>query len=179
MAKRVRQPVVQFNGRSFIQTHGDQSPVRIILHSTESHDHEGVRDIEGIFNFWKNQAKGYGSHIIVDKDGNSGFGAPATKICWHTAGRNTGSIGIEQIGFARFSLHTWRFTRRKQLDKVARWMAWYSKKYDIPLVINVNKGVSTHKMQSDRFGGTHWDPGYGFPLEWVVQKAKNYKRWGW
>ena len=178
MAKRVRRPAIQFDGRDLVDSHGPHKPVRIILHDTESHDHAGVKDIQGICRYWKAQGRGYGAHVIVDSAGNSGLCVSAGHVAWHTGGRNTGSLGIEIIGFAKWPRAAW-LRRLKQLHKVARWMAFYSKAYNIPLTKGINFGVSTHQQQSKAFGGSHWDPGPGFPFDFVMRLARTYKKVGW
>jgi N-acetyl-anhydromuramyl-L-alanine amidase AmpD len=153
------------------ETHGRHHPVRIILHDTESHDHAGVQDIRGIEAFWKRQGAGYGSHYIIDGDGNIGAGPHPTLITWHTGGANTNSIGIELIGFARFSRVQW-LRRRRQLAALARLLAYLSDRYDIPLVRSI-EGVCLHR---DFPKSGHTDPGPGFPHKRVVWMARRIQR---
>jgi hypothetical protein len=172
----VKRPEVQYDGREHVDSHGAHVPVRIILHDTESHDVAGIKDLRGIAEFWDRQNEGYGAHIGIDKEGNTARYVRDKEIAWHTGGRNTGSLGIELIGFARFGFAGWR-VRRRQLDKAARWLAFWSQEYDIPLRPDVERGVSTHRAQSLAFRtSTHTDPGLGFPLGSVLRKAKRIKR---
>lgn len=169
--------------------HGDHTPVRIVLHDTESHDLEGVRDIAAIFSFWHTQktASGelaqYGAHFVVDADGNVGEGGRPDRIQWHTGGLNTGSIGIEQIGFARFSRLIWKRRRRQQLYAVARLCAWAHGEYGIPLKVQRNPqspGITTHKRVGEAGIDTsgHTDPGSGYPLLFMITLAKMMQRVG-
>jgi hypothetical protein len=174
----VRRPRVQFEARGHIETHGQQHPQFGVWHSTESHDAAGTRDLEGIVNFWKGQGEGLGAHIIIDKDGNSAFCANPTRTTWAVAHHNTGGVHIELVGFAKFAPKAW-FLRRKQLDKLARWMAWLNLEYGIPLRLSVNHGWSRHMDQSKAYGGDHWDPGHSFPRQYVLQKAQGYRAEGW
>lgn len=151
--------------------HGEHKPQRIILHDTESHDHAGVADIQGIAAFWHRQGTGYGAHFIIDRAGNIGAGPPASRITWHTGGANTGSIGIELIGFARFSRLQW-IRRGKQLRALAHLLAYLSDVYEIPLVRGVN-GVCLHR---DFPASGHTDPGPGFPHKRVVWMARKIQR---
>lgn len=162
------------------------TPVRVILHDTESHDAAGVGDITGILNGWRSaEARlGFlpGAHYIVDEDGNVGKVAPVTAILNHTGGLNTGSIGIEQVGFASFDEVDW-LRRSKQLDTVARILAWAHVQLGIPLHIPMPQGdgqpmhgVLTHAMVS-RFepaSDGHTDPGVGYPKGHVLKLAKSY-----
>lgn len=170
--------------------HGSHKPVRIVLHDTESHDTVGIQDIAGIFNFWHTQknpdgslAK-YGAHFVVDADGNVGEGGRPDRIQWHTGNLNTGSIGVEQIGFARFSRLVWKRRRRQQLYAVARLCAWAHGEYGIPLKVADNPqspGITTHALVGaagiDTSG--HTDPGPGYPLGFVVTLAKMMVRIGY
>ena len=176
--KTVRQPRVDYDARGRIETHGEHTPRRVVLHDTESHDARGIRDLTGIVNYWHNAGQGLGAHVIVDKDANSALCANPDRICWHVAHRNTGALGIEIVGFARFSPSIW-FVRPRQLQKVARWLAWFNKKYGIPLVLNPEHGVTTHRIQSKVYGGDHYDPGVWFPLKYVLREAQRYRKEGW
>ena len=169
--------------------HGSHTPVRIVLHDTESHDTAGVSDISGIFNFWHTQknpdgslAK-YGAHFVVDGDGNVGKGGDTRQIQYHVGNLNTGSIGIEQIGFASLPRLIWKRRRRKQLYSVARILAWAHGEYGIPLKVQSDPqapGITTHRLVGaagiDTSG--HTDPGAGYPLGFVVTLAKMMQRIG-
>lgn len=167
-----------------VGTHAD--PVRVILHDTESHDARGVTDITGILNGWRNAESrlGFlpGAHYIVDEDGNVGKVAPVTAVLNHCGGLNTGSIGIEQIGFASFDEADW-LHRPKQIDTVARILAWAHVQLGVPLEVPSPQGhglamhgVLTHAMVS-RFeprAEGHTDPGVGYPKGHVLKLAKSY-----
>lgn len=170
--------------------HGDHTPVRIVLHDTESHDTAGLSDIAGIFEFWHTQKLSdgslaqYGAHFVVDGDGNVGEGGRPDKIQWHVGGLNTGSIGIEQIGFASFTRMLWKRKRRQQLYAVARLCAWAHGEYGIPLKVPKNPqspGITTHARVGaagiDTSG--HTDPGAGYPLRFMVGLAKMMQKIGY
>src|SRR6478735_4352755 len=155
------------------------SPVRIVLHDTESHDAEGIADIAAVFAFWRRQGLGYGAHFVVDGDGNIGQGGYAHQMLYHVGGMNTGSVGIEQIGFASFTRTMWSRRRRKQFMAVARLLAYLSDRHDIPLVVATGSGVCTHAMVSALGlpgSSGHYDPGKNYPLYAVVLTARAIKR---
>lgn len=166
-------------------THGRMTPVRVVLHDTESHSIPGLSDIEGIYNFWKDQGKGYGAHFVVDRTGTIGQGAPMRSEMWHTGNFNNGSVGIEQIGFASYTKLIWSKAHRDQLRSVAKLLAWLHISFDIPLHVPANiwdSGVVTHRMVSasgiDPSG--HTDPGAGYPLLFVLWLARRFvKKGGW
>lgn len=175
---KVHRPAVALDARGQIATHGPQTPRRIVIHDTECGDAQGVSELRGVVNFWRQQGAGYGAHLIIDKDGNSCLGADFDKTTWHTLHRNTGSVGIELVGYAKFTLPFW-FTRIKQLRECAKWIAYLSADWQIPIRFDVERGVSRHADQSKAFGGDHYDPGGGFPLGFVIRLANKYKRNGW
>ena len=171
----VRKPLVQFDARPRIMTHGFQVPTRIVIHDTESHDAKGIRDMEGIVNYWARQGQGLGAHLIIDADGNSTYGAAPDRITYAVRRRNTGTVHIELVGFARFTPKMW-FLRKKQLAKCAKWCAWLNYEFGIPLVFDVNKGISGHRHQP---GQDHTDPGLGFPMKWLIRRANQFRDNGW
>lgn len=175
MGRNVRRPRVDYDARGKVATHGPHLPIRGIWHDTESHDYAGIRDLAGIVSFWQNQARGYGAHVIIDKDGNSALCANPNEITWHVGGRNTDSFGIELVGFASFTPKLW-FARRAQLDKLARWMAWLNLEYGVPLRFGVNRGWSGHRDQPN---ADHTDPGSWFPKNYVLRLANKYRKEGW
>ena len=175
---KVRRPIIQFDARGQVSTHGLQTPRFGVWHDTESHDAAGIRDLQGIVNFWKGQGLGLGAHLIIDKDGNSAFCVSPTFKTYAVQSHNTGGVHVELVGFAKFSPNMW-FLRRKQLDKLAKWMAWLNLEYNIPLHWGVEHGWAGHRAHSKKYGGSHWDPGFGFPSRWVLRRARKYREEGW
>lgn len=155
-----------------VATHGRQTPHRIVLHDTESHDHAGIGDITGIATYWQRQGQGLGSHFIIDGDGNIGQGCSRTNITWAVAGHNTGSIHIELIGFARFTLAGW-LRRRKQLDALVDLLAYLCDRAHIPAKHSTALGIARHADFHDvPVGMYHSDPGQGFPLRRVLRRVR-------
>lgn len=176
----VRQPNINYDGRPLVDQHGFHRPKVITIHDTESFDHLGVHDLQGIAAFWNRQGKGFGAHAGVDKVGLSARYVNDDQIAWHTGGHNTNNLGIELIGFARFSKAIW-LTRPKQLEKTARWIAYYSKTYGIPIQKSLTHGVATHRQWSAAFpqDTQHSDPGAFFPFWAVLARARYLKQHGW
>lgn len=172
MNHKVKQPHIDLHYS--IKTHGEHTPRRIVLHDTESHDVKGIADIAGIATFWHNQGLGYGSHFIVDGEGLLGQGTWGGNIAWHVASHNTGSIGIEQIGYARWKGAAW-LDRKSQLNRVAHLVAFLSDYWDIPLVHSTDHGVCMHRD----FKGDHTDPGTAYAIAafpHVMRRAKSIVR---
>lgn len=173
MGRSFKQPRV--HKIDLVAHHGLQRPIRVILHSTEGPAGSGVN----VPNYWRGQGSGYGTQLIIDSDGYTVRAVSDTQVCYGTQDRNTGSLQIEQVGFSSMTRQEWT-DRRMQLKQVAKWLAYWSRKYGIPLVLDVNRGVSTHAMQSAAFTpGGHTDPGPNYPLTLVMRRARWYRRFGW
>ncbi|MFN0092890.1 MAG: peptidoglycan recognition family protein [Acidimicrobiales bacterium] len=186
MSRRIREPRIDVDCRGLVDSHGPHKPVRICLHDTESHDVKGIGDLAGIARFWQAQGRGYGAQIGVDAEGHSARYVNDTLIAWHVGGINTGTLGVEQIGFARWGKAVW-VARPRQLEKVARWLAYWHVEYGIPLKRArfdeatglMGPGVFTHKDWSDVSAlSDHWDPGYGYPTTFVIWRARQLVRQG-
>lgn len=175
----MRQPRVDYDALGKVSIHGaHQHPTFGVWHSTESHEAAGIRDLQGIVGYWQHSTPGLGAHIIIDRDGHSAYCARPTQTTWAVQNHNTGGVHIELVGFAKFAPKTW-FLRRKQLHKLARWMAWLNLEYNIPLRFSTAHGWSRHLDQSRAYGGSHWDPGFGFPRKFVLRLAQSYRAEGW
>lgn len=168
----MRKPHIHVDRRKQGNTHGTHKPIGVVLHSTECGDRAGTSDIVGVLKFLERTPDQLGVHFVVDAEGLLGQGGAMRRVMYHCAGHNTGYIGIEMIGFARFSVKTW-YRRRKQLKKVAVLLAYLSIKFGIPLLHNTKSGVCLHR---DIPQGGHWDPGYNFPLKRVLKWARAEKR---
>lgn len=161
---------IDYDGRKLVHSHGPQRPHYITLHDTESHDVAGIRDLIGIAVFWHGVDWGPGAHRGIDAEGHVALYIDDNKVGYHVQSHNTGNLGIEQIGFAKFAPSVW-LARPKQLDAVAHQIAEWCVKYSIPVRLDTEHGISTHKMQSAKHGGSHWDPGTGYPLKLVLRKV--------
>jgi N-acetyl-anhydromuramyl-L-alanine amidase AmpD len=160
------------HGRPRVADHGPQTPRRIVLHSTES-DGDGAAYGDAICGFWARQNRGYGAHFVIARDGAVSECLARTRVAWHVANRNTGSVGIEQAGFAKFTALVWG-SRERELDATARVIARVAEKYGIPLEHSTDAGVCTHADCSRDFGGDHHDPGNGYPFAHVLGMARSY-----
>lgn len=174
--KRVRKPKIAV--KYYVETHGKQTPKRIIIHDTESHDHKGVRDILGISRYWKTSCpKGsrLGSQFIIDKDGNIGQGCSASLTTYAVANNNEGSIHIELIGFARFTPKIW-LKRRKQMRATVALVAYLSQRWKIPTKRSTVNGIARHSdFHNVPRGYYHSDPGRGYPFALMIRRVRKLK----
>lgn len=161
------------------QVHGSMTPMRVVLHDTESHDVAGLSDITAIYSFWVKQGLGYDAHFIVDAEGNIGQSGTIDDLFYHVGGLNTGSIGIEQVGFASLAKLAWSKKRRRQVFAVAHLLAWLNTEHGIPLRFLsgpgiYSSGVTTHaevsKLEAASEG--HTDPGANYPVKFVLWLAR-------
>jgi hypothetical protein len=159
---------------------GHMDPVRAVLHDTESHDvPRSISDLLGVINYWKNNPYPSGTlngaHYLDDRDGFIAQIGTLADILQHVQDANTGSVGIEQVGFASFGGATW-LARGAQLDATAKILAYLNKHHNIPLVLSTDRGVSTHAMMSiaKHIVGGHTDPGRFYPKGRVIKRARLY-----
>lgn len=145
-------------------TDGHQVPKVVVLHSTES-DGKGVYYVKAIGAFL--EGKKLSVHYCVAADGAIGQYASPNDKCRH-APPNTGKVGIEQAGFARFTKKKW-LSRSYQLLRVARLLAQLNRDYGIPLEFSTTHGVCQHK---DLPEGGHHDCGPGYPFYFVLRTAR-------
>jgi N-acetyl-anhydromuramyl-L-alanine amidase AmpD len=171
--KPVAAPNIAVNMSQRAAVVGVNKRLGVVLHSTESHDRPGTSDMVGVNLYLIN--KGYGIHYIVDGDGLILKGAHHRDMVYHCAGANQTHIGIEMIGFARWSTRRWLWDptatgrkQRAQVNKVARLVAYICDKEGIPIRRHVTNGISLHV---DHPEGGHWDPGPGFPVRYVINRA--------
>lgn len=169
-ARPVPEPRWEVNEAGLAQRNGANAHRGIVLHSTEGHDRPGVSDIRGVNSYLRN--KGYGVHVVIDGEGNQLKGANWSDRVSHCKGANSTHVGIEMIGFARWRTKDWIWmgkTKRRQLEAVAQTIAYLCDHLDIPIKIDRQHGISTHAMHPE---GGHWDPGPGFPIGYVMKRAK-------
>jgi len=157
----------------------------IVLHDTESHDIPGTGDLKAIGAWFDNPAAQASAHVCVDGQGYSAQYVPDDRKAWHCMNYNSQTLGVEQIGFATYTTLLWNRDARAQLKKVAKYLAYWSQRYGIPLqrgaVSNgqvTRKGVVTHS-DLGAMGGGHHDPGPAYPVNAVLYTARYYKRRGW
>jgi N-acetyl-anhydromuramyl-L-alanine amidase AmpD len=180
---KVRRPYERVKMSVRNQSERSGSIELIVLHSTESHDYAGLSDLRAIGAWFDNPAAEASAHVCVDKQGYSARYVPDGRKAWHAVKYNSASLGIEQIGFARFGWARWRL-RLRQRRKVAKFIAYWAKKYGIPIrrgeVSNGKvtlSGVVTHR-QLGSAGGNHDDPG-SYPFNATLRMARRYLKRGW
>lgn len=157
---------------------GGVRPKIIVLHTTEGHNRPGVGDLADLAAFFDRSSTEASSHIANDAEGHDCRMVPDSRKAWTQAELNPAALSIEQIGFAAQGKGDWFEDAPHQLANTARWIAWWSKKYDIPIRRGVTSGttvlksgVCSHK-QLGIAGGGHVDPGTAYPFEYVLDLAR-------
>lgn len=154
---------------------GTDRPDLIVVHTTESHNRPGTSDLASIAAWFDNPVSQSSSHVVVDADGTSARLVADTRKAWTQAAFNPRALSIEQIGFASTTRLGW-LRQRRELRETARWIAYWSRKHDIPIVrIRPHRsGVIGHQGLGQA-GGGHHDPGPNYPWRYVLAKARIYK----
>lgn len=151
-------------------------PTLIVLHATVSHNRRGLTDLQAIGHYFQRPVDA-SSHVCVDNEANSARYVPDSEKAWHCAAYNRMSLGIEQILPADGTEIT-----RAMYRETARWVAYWSKKYGIPIQHAsvsggrvIRRGVIFHS-QLGSLGGGHSDPGRNYSMNRVLYAARYYRK---
>lgn len=145
----------------------------IVLHSTEG----GTAD--SVARYFQSSNAGGSTHLVVD-DRECQRCLPNTTVSWGAKGANRYGFHIEQCGYARWTRAEW-LEHRPTLERAAYKTALHCKKFGIPPVFRTQaglkrgyRGITTHVECSRAFGGSHWDPGTGWPRTLFMAMVKAY-----
>lgn len=146
----------------------------VVLHSTEG----GTAD--SIARYFQSPNAGGSTHLVVDDDECQRCLANTT-IPRGAPGANTTGFHIEQCGYAHWTRGSWLF-HKPTLERAAYKTALHCKKFGIPGIFRTadglkagRRGVTTHNECTRAFGGgTHWDPGTGWPRDLFMRWVRDY-----
>jgi hypothetical protein len=154
----------------------------IVIHSAEAADSFGAdTTAEGVANYFSRPSTQASTQLAVDRDSCVRM-LPDLVIPWGAKGANGDGLHVELCGFAKWSADEW-LARRRLLERAAWKVAKWCWLYDLParwltdkqLANGTSRGLTTHKQVNDVFkGGTHWDPGPGFPRKAFLELVKKY-----
>jgi hypothetical protein len=147
----------------------------IVIHCTQSHSAEAAA------RWFENPNSSGSAHVCTDAIECYRTLAPKY-IPWAAPGANSKGWHLEIAGFAQWTRTQW-LARTNLLNRSAYKAAVHAKFYGIPVrLLTVPQlkagnmdGFVTHKRCSDAFGGTHYDPGTGFPLDWFMNRIRYYR----
>lgn len=149
----------------------------ITVHATQGRNITGLADLRGLGGWFGRPEAQVSSHTATDAEGHSGRYVRDSDKAWHCANYNAMSLGIEQVGFAEQT--QWADA---QLRETARWIAYWSRLYGIPIQKAevsggrvLRPGVLRHS-DLGAAGGNHGDPGRAYPTADVLEYARHYRR---
>lgn len=150
----------------------------IVLHDMENANAGGAAEATGA---WFARAASQGStHYGVDNNSIQRY-LGLDRVPWGAPSVNTSGVHIEQMGKAAWTRRQWMDKAAGTLERTAWLIARLHKRLGIPIRTLTDaelkagkQGVVTHRQCSRVFGGTHTDPGTGYPLAHVIDRAKKY-----
>ncbi len=153
------------------------------------HDMEDVHYLTAAENtgrWFERMASGGSTHYGIDNNSIQRYLA-LNVICWGAPNANTNGVHFEQMGKASWVRETWMQQAKPTLDRTAWLLARVHKYLEargviIPLrklgddELRAHKhGIVTHRQVTRVLGGgSHTDPGSGYPMAWVVDRARHY-----
>lgn len=109
-------------------------------------------------------------------------------IPWGAPGANYHGMHQEQAGYAKWTTLMWSKQHRKLLERDAFKTAVDCRKYDIPPYFlkaaqlkpiaqgTKVKGITTHWECTQAFGGSHTDPGKGWPRLYFMMRVRYHHK---
>lgn len=142
------------------------------------HTAQGATTYQSLGNFFVNSEDGpnpVSSHVGIDDTPNTvGQYVPRDQAAWTASNANLVSIQGELCAFAEWDRAEWE-SHPTMLDNCRKWIAEEAAFFGIPLVKltpdqaqGTYSGVCGH-VDLGAWGGNHWDPGYSFPWDYVLQ----------
>jgi len=170
-------PIPQ-NGDGLNYWESNNNPKIIVLHVTQTDNIAGTADLRNLKDGLMRRSdwatahgipnRGISVHVGVDNEGNSARFVNDQNQAHHCGYRSKDSLGIEHIGYASQSVSA--FTDA-QINKSAQWVAYWSTKFNIPLVRSTTNGICGHGELGSR-GGDHPDCPGNLPINKIINKAK-------
>jgi len=155
-----------------------------VLHDMESTNLTGAA--EGTGAWFQNHQVQASTHYGIDNNSIQQY-LNLTTIPWGAPGANLNGIHYEQMGKASWTREQWFDKAKPTLDRTAWLLAKNHRRLEaanvhVPLqrltdneIRSHKHGITTHRQLTRALGiGTHTDPGSGYPLDWVIQRARHY-----
>jgi len=173
---------MDLNDIAFIQARwfykGRSKPVRLII----VHDMEAPETDKTAENVARNFAatdRKASAHYNIDNNSIVCSVKP-DDTAWAAPGANADGIQLEHAGYAKQRVEDWMDPYSlSELKLSAQLTAELCRKYNLPVEFVDSKGlkagrkgITTHKAVSDAYGGDHWDPGPGFPMDLYLSMVK-------
>lgn len=174
-------PVKFTQAKHFKKGKRDREVRLIVLHSSENN--EGLNVAENLAAWDAGDKAPIASwHFAVDADSIT-QSVEIHDIAYHCGVVNDYSIGIEQVGKASQSVEQWNDEfSLSVIDKTAQLIAVVAGMYDIPIEyvhkkLKDARGITMHSDVSREWKvkGGHTDPGPNYPIDFVLQRARDYQ----
>lgn len=159
----------------------------VVIHSAEIG--ESLDGAEALQKICAENTRQASWHYAVDADSIT-QSVRETDVAWHAPGANRYGIGIELSGRAKQTRAEWLDPYSDRLLTVTAWLvAGICKRWGIPLEYvdeqglqasvapkaSPRKGVTMHSTVSKAFKQSdHWDPGPGFPMDVLLERARGF-----
>lgn len=162
--------------KHYTPTNGRQIDL-IVIHDAEVEEYPD--SAEGVANYFAGaNAPQASAHYTCDVD-STVQSVRDIDVAWHAPGANHNGIGIEHAGFASQEEAEWldEYSEKMLREQSAPLVTMLCISYGIPGVfVNADgllrgeRGITTHWEVTKAFRqGSHWDPGYSFPMDWYLQ----------
>lgn len=147
----------------------------IVIHDTES----GANTASAVAHYFHTAAAQGSAHLVIDDE--SCFRClNNSDIPWAAPGANTRGFHIELCARAAWRKEKW-LEHDDMLNYAAYKAALHCKKFGVPArFLTANdlkagrKGITTHAQCTRAFGGSHTDPGSGFPMGYFIDRVQYY-----
>lgn len=147
------------------------------------HTTQGAMKIRDLGAWFQNPSAQCSSHHGADSYEQGVFGAYVYEDdkAWTQGNANDWCLSIELCGYAEWSRSEWLNNRPKLVSNAAEWLRYMVDKYKLPwTILNSSqaqnpdiKGITQHSFLGN-WGSGHWDCGDGFPINDIVEMAKNW-----
>lgn len=146
----------------------------VVIHSTEGGTAKSTAS------YFTTQQSGGSTQLIVD-DVSCYRTLRNDQIPWGAPGVNYDGFHIEQCGYAAWAKSLWSVTHNRTLRRAAYKTAYHCKLFGIPIQFvdaaglkSGKAGITTHAEATKAFGGTHTDPGKGWPKTLFMSYVRVY-----
>ena len=144
------------------------------------HTAEGALNFQALGHFFADSAVQASSHVGIDDTlGTIGEFVTRGNKAWTQAAFNPVAVSAELCGFASWTREQWLGDHEDMLRNAAMWVAEECNRFGIPIVAltptqaqGTGRGVCQHSDLGTA-GGGHHDCGPGFPMDVVIDWAKN------
>ena len=151
---------------------------KIVFHTTE-----GAMRIRDLGSWFQNPSAQCSSHHGADNYEAGVFGAYVYENykAWTQGNANPYCLSIELCAYASWSRDTWLNSKATLVNNAAQWLSYMVGKYGIPWTVLSNsqaqdpnvRGICQH-VNFGSWGSGHHDCGSGFPMDVVLDKARNW-----